>query len=177
MAKQPERPKRVTRPPVRLVAVENASGVRRNAITAAKPRKFFRRNIIANHRVLKIGAPIDVHRARNMPGVVEQNVFIGLDDTDSFIIEMFLQPVGLNECFRMRVFSWMRSHREISAGLRTEQGILVCGERTLRGSTGCQPVLPGNTLSARSSPPDKRHRSSPPCRRPKHSLCPPADSN
>jgi hypothetical protein len=42
MAKQTEGPKRVTRPPVRLVAVENASGVRRNAVTIAKPRKFFR---------------------------------------------------------------------------------------------------------------------------------------
>src|SRR6185369_10267674 len=48
MAEQPEGPKRIARPPVGLVAIENTSGVRRYPVTAAKPRKFFRRNIITN---------------------------------------------------------------------------------------------------------------------------------
>src|ERR1043166_5064363 len=42
MTKQSERPECVTSPPVRLVAVENASGVRGNAMPAAKTRKFLR---------------------------------------------------------------------------------------------------------------------------------------
>ena len=42
VSEQPKRPKRITRPPVRLVAVENAGGVGRDAVAAAKLGKFFR---------------------------------------------------------------------------------------------------------------------------------------
>ena len=52
VTEQAERPERVTRPPIRLVAVKYAGRVRRDSVPAAKPREFFRRNIIANHRVL-----------------------------------------------------------------------------------------------------------------------------
>src|SRR5262249_13074993 len=76
VTEQPERPKRVTRPPVRLVTVKNASGIRRDAMAAAKPRKFLRRYVIANQRILKIGAPIDVYRAGDMAGVIKQNVLV-----------------------------------------------------------------------------------------------------
>ena len=90
-------------PTVRLVAVEDASGVRCDAVTAAKPRKFFRGNVIANHRILEIGAPIDVYRAGDMPGIVKQNVLIRFDDPDPIILEMFLEPVSLHQRFWMRV--------------------------------------------------------------------------
>src|SRR5207247_8862879 len=44
VTEQPERPKRVTRPPVCLVAVENAGRVWGDAVATAKLRKFLRRN-------------------------------------------------------------------------------------------------------------------------------------
>src|SRR5262249_40641032 len=42
VAKQLERPKRVAGPPVRFIAVEDTGRIWRNAVTAAKPREFFR---------------------------------------------------------------------------------------------------------------------------------------
>src|SRR5947207_14508724 len=112
MSEQPKRPKRVARPPVRFVPVKNARGLGRDAVAAAKPREFFRRNIIANHWVLEIGAPIDMHRARNMPGVVKQNIFIRLDDPDSIIFEMFLQLISLHQRFGMRLLGRMHSYSQ-----------------------------------------------------------------
>src|SRR4030095_12295908 len=70
-----------------------------------------------------MGAPVDMPRASNMAGIVKQHVFVRLDDPDPLVIEMFFQPIGLDQRFWMRVFSWLRSHREISAGPRTGQGI------------------------------------------------------
>src|SRR5947208_11352718 len=125
MSEQPECPKRVARPPIGLVPIKNAGGIGRDAVPATKSREFFRRNIIANQWVLEIGPPIDMHRARNMPRVIKQNIFIRLYDPDALIVQMFFQPIDLHERFGMRVFGWMHSHKETSAGLRTEQGVLV----------------------------------------------------
>ena len=52
VAKQAECPERVTPPPIRFVAVKNAGRLRRDSVTTAKLRKFFWRNVIANHRIL-----------------------------------------------------------------------------------------------------------------------------
>jgi hypothetical protein len=58
-----------------------------------------------------------------MPGVIKQNVLIRFDDPDPIILKMFFEPIRFDERFGMRVFSWMRSHSEISAGALNEQGI------------------------------------------------------
>src|SRR5213080_3535440 len=58
-----------------------------------------------------IGAPIDVHGAGNMPGVVKEDVFVRLDDSDALILEMLLEPIGFHQSFRMRVLRRMRSHK------------------------------------------------------------------
>src|SRR6266576_5382143 len=46
-----------------------------------------------------------------MSGVVKQNIFIRLDDPDSFVFEMFLQPISFHQRLRMRVLRSMGSHR------------------------------------------------------------------
>src|SRR5437762_8413450 len=46
-----------------------------------------------------------------MPGVIEQNIFIRLDDPDALVPEMFLEPIGFYQRFGMRVLRRMRSHR------------------------------------------------------------------
>jgi hypothetical protein len=111
MSKQPERPKRVAGPPVRLVTVKNTGRVGRDAVAAAQLREFFRLDVIADHVVLEIGPPIDVHRTRNMPSVVKQDVFVRLDDPDAIVFEMFLQPIGFHQRLWMRVLHRVRCHR------------------------------------------------------------------
>src|SRR5262249_59751760 len=59
--KKAECPERVAGPPVGFVAVENAGGVRSDSVSTAKLGKFFRCDVITDHRVLKISAPINVH--------------------------------------------------------------------------------------------------------------------
>src|SRR5437762_6062566 len=56
-----------------------------------------------------------------MPGVIKQNVLIRFDDADPVILEMLFQPISLHQRFRMRVFSWMRSHRKKICGYSRER--------------------------------------------------------
>src|SRR5438094_7122551 len=48
VTKQAKRPERVASPPVGLVTVKNTRRIRCYSVPAAKTRKFFRENIIAN---------------------------------------------------------------------------------------------------------------------------------
>ena len=52
MSEQPERPERVACPPIRLITIKNAGRFGRDAVLAAELGEFFRRDIIADHRVL-----------------------------------------------------------------------------------------------------------------------------
>src|SRR5207244_1916064 len=76
-----------------------------------KFREFFRLDVIARHVVLKIGPPINVHRARNMPSVVKQDVFVRLDDPEAIVFEMFLEPIGFHQRLWMRVLRRVCCHR------------------------------------------------------------------
>ena len=76
MSEQPECPERVASPPVRLVTIENASRVGRDSVFAAKLSKLFRLNIIPDHRILEVGAPIDMDRAGDVSRIVKEDVLI-----------------------------------------------------------------------------------------------------
>src|SRR6266487_2918478 len=55
--------------------------------------------------------PCRLQSRANMSGVIKQNIFIRLDDPDSFVLEMFLQPISFHQRLRMRVLRRMGSHR------------------------------------------------------------------
>ena len=115
VSEKPKGPERIAGPPVGFVAVKNAGRLRRDAVAAAELGEFFRRDVVANHRVLQIGPPIDVDRAGNMPGIIEQDVFVRLDDANVVIVEMFFEPIGIHQCLGMRV-----------VGLRFPYGKFIC---------------------------------------------------
>ena len=71
-----------------------------------------------------------------MPGVVEQNIFIRLDDSDSVVIEMFLQPIGLHQRFWMRVLSWMCRHRIKNVRLLSQASKGFCTEDVIARALG-----------------------------------------
>ena len=81
---------------IALEATQLRDQLAKISMPAAKPREFFRCDVVTDHRVLQIGAPIDVRRAGNMAGVVEQDIFIRLDDPDPLVVKMFFQPIGLH---------------------------------------------------------------------------------
>ena len=45
--------------------------------------------------------PVDLHRARNVPGVVKEHVFIGFDDDDVRVVEVLGEPARGNETLGM----------------------------------------------------------------------------
>jgi hypothetical protein len=44
---------------------------------------------------LQIGSPVDVNGAGYVSGVVEQNVFVRLDNANAVVFQMLRQPVGI----------------------------------------------------------------------------------
>jgi hypothetical protein len=105
VSEKAECPERVASPPVCLVAVENAGGVGRDPVAAAKRDESLRSDIVANKGVLKIGPPIDVDRAGNVPGVVEQDVLVGFDDAD-ICVEVLLgqsAPTNTSGCVSVAI--------------------------------------------------------------------------
>ena len=114
VSKQTEGPKGITSPPVGLVAVENTGGIARNSISAAEIGEFIGRNVIAHHRVLQIGAPVDVHRARDVSGIINQDIFVRLDDPQVFVRQMLFQPVCIDQSLRVRIGRRFRVHAKIS---------------------------------------------------------------
>ena len=50
--------------------------------------------VVAGERVLEVGVPVDLHRAGDVAGVVEQHVLVGLDDDHVGVVEVLGQPVG-----------------------------------------------------------------------------------
>ena len=51
--------------------------------------------IIANSLVIKIFVPVNMDRAGNMPGVIQQHVFVALNYADIWIVQMLDDPIGI----------------------------------------------------------------------------------
>src|SRR5207249_11921925 len=75
MSKQPESPECVAGPPVGLITIKNAGRVWRDPVTTAKLRKFLRRDIITDHRVLQISTPVTMHWAGSVAGMVSETIY------------------------------------------------------------------------------------------------------
>jgi hypothetical protein len=71
---------------------------------------------------LEIGAPIDMHCARNMSGIVKKHIFVRLNDPDPFVFQVFLEPIRFYQRFRMRVLRRMRSHSSKNFTLLSQDG-------------------------------------------------------
>ena len=56
-----------------------------------------RADVVADERVVEVGVPVDLERAGDVSGVVEQHVLVALDDANVRIVEVFGQPRGAHE--------------------------------------------------------------------------------
>ena len=79
VAEQAEHPEGVGRPPVVLVAVDDDRRVAGDALRAEQLREARAIQVVAGHRVVEVGVPVDLDRALDVAGLVEQHVLVGLD--------------------------------------------------------------------------------------------------
>jgi hypothetical protein len=103
MAEQLEHPERVGGPPVVLVAVEDDGRVRGGADLRHQGFEAFARDVVAANLVVQVGGPVDVRGAGNVPGCVQQRVFVRLDDADVLVLQMRGEPLGAHEDIRLRI--------------------------------------------------------------------------
>jgi len=94
MTEEAENPEGIAGPPVGLVAVEDAGGLRSDAVPAAQGGKRLRLDVIADRVVLKIALPVDVDRTGEVPHIVEEDILVALDDADPVVLEMIGHPGG-----------------------------------------------------------------------------------
>ena len=94
MAEQLEDPERVAGPPVRLVAVKDQRRVAADPASRAQVVELFDGQVVARHLVLQVVVPADLDRARDVAHVVKRRIFVGLDDPNLRIVQVFRHPVG-----------------------------------------------------------------------------------
>ena len=75
--------------------------------------ELLRVDVVADDLVLQVALPVDPHGSGDMPQVVEQQVFVALDDADLGVLQVILDPVGRDQGFGM--------------GVGFSHGILLCG--------------------------------------------------
>src|SRR5699024_5975446 len=80
MPEQREDPQRVGRPPVRLVAVDHHGGLAGDAGGVHELREAGAVDVVAGDGVVEVQVPVDLHRAGDVAGLVQQHVLVGLDD-------------------------------------------------------------------------------------------------
>ena len=149
VAEQPENPQRVAGPPVRFVAVENAGRVGTDPVLRADGGELGRGDVIAHGLILQVGSPVDMHRAGDVPRVVEENVLVAFDDADGRILQMRRNPVGGDECFGMCVV--FLAHKSVGCFGKIPEGVGF--EPT---ETHASPVFKTGALNRSATPPRSR---------------------
>src|SRR5690606_15058319 len=60
-------------------------------------------DVVARHRVVEVGVPVEVDGARDVPGRVQQHVLVRLHDGETRLPEVLRQPGGGDQPLRVRV--------------------------------------------------------------------------
>ncbi len=70
-------------------------------------------DVVAHDGVVEIGVPVDLHGTGNVAGLVEQHVFVGLDDDEAGFTEVLGEPLGGDETLGMGVLGELRCGVEL----------------------------------------------------------------
>lgn len=98
-----EDPEGVGGPPVVLVAVDDDRVRAIDALAAQQLGEALAVDVVAHHGVVELGVPVDLHRSRDVAGLVEQDVFIGLDDHQTRRSQPFREPLRGHEAARFGI--------------------------------------------------------------------------
>ena len=101
VAEEREDPEGVGRPPVVLVAVDDHGRVAGDALRPEQGGELLAVQVIAHDGVVELGVPVDLHGPGDVPGLVEEHVFIGFDDHEPGLPEVLGEPVGGDEPLRV----------------------------------------------------------------------------
>ena len=103
VTEQGEYPQRVGGPPVALVAVDHHGVIAGDALAVHQVGELRAVDVVADVRVVEVGVPVDLHRAGDVAGVVEQDVLVGLHDGQPGAAEIGRQPIRGDQAFGMRI--------------------------------------------------------------------------
>ena len=90
-------PVRVGREPVVAVAVEHDRVLVGDAARAEERAELLRPEEVALDLVLQVGLPVESDRAGDVRLGVERRVLVDLDDADRVVVEVVLDPLGVDE--------------------------------------------------------------------------------
>ena len=74
-----------------------------NALAADEVPERLLIDVVAHHLVLQLVLPVHLHGAGDVPGFVEQNVLIRLDNAYGWVVEVSGHPLGAHQHFRTNV--------------------------------------------------------------------------
>ena len=72
-------------------------------LRAQQRREALAVDVVAHHRVVELGVPVDLDRPRDVSGLVEEDVLVRFDDDESGLIQPSLQPFAGDEPTGLRV--------------------------------------------------------------------------
>ncbi len=101
-------PQRVGRPPVVPVAVEDQRGVPADPLLRHQPGEPGPVHVVPGHRVVELGVPVELDRAGDVAGLVEQHVLVGLGYHQAGVIEVGRDPLGGHDLLRVGILSELR---------------------------------------------------------------------
>ena len=72
-------------------------GVAGDALAAEQRGEAGAVDVVADDRVVEVGVPVDLDRAGDVAGLVQQHVLVGLDDDQAGVAEVLGEPLGGDE--------------------------------------------------------------------------------
>ena len=102
-SEQAEHPEAVGRPPVVLVPIEHDGVVPVHPLPTDQRLELIAIQIVAGHLVIEVLDPIELLRPRDVPGVVEEHVFVRFEQLDLGVAQMVFHPGRGHEYFRVDV--------------------------------------------------------------------------
>ena len=82
--------------PVAAIAIEHDRVIVGDAAAAEQLAERLRAEEVAANGVLQVGSPVEADRTRYVALCVERRVLIDLDDSQALVVEVLLQPVGVD---------------------------------------------------------------------------------
>src|SRR5215210_4726024 len=104
VAKKPEHPEGVGRPPVVLVTVEDDRRIGGDAQLCHEVGEVLRVQVITHKRIVEVLDPVYLHRVGYVAYVIEEHVLVRFDYAYVLrVVQMLCDPLGADEGVRVRV--------------------------------------------------------------------------
>jgi cell division protein ZapE len=151
---QAEYPECVRGPPVVFVSIDHDRCIASDALAAEELRKALTIDVIALDGVVEVGVPVDLDRALDVSGLVEQYVFIRLDDHEAWRADVRRQPVRSDEALRMGVacesciLVWCDGHCCLSRKCVNVLGLGLSPDLSIRIYESARPFAWGDRKSS-----------------------------